>query len=438
MPRPSQYFELPKTSTEEMREWMAWQTEANERMKDQVVELENRINQGLRNRQAIIKNLKRQFEYLEKIQPTKSLPLTTNIKLRQEVVKIPLIQNKNDKGDVKFIKEDAIKPIPTMPNPNLINFNSPTVTPLLKDSTVHIPYMNAKTFADDVLLNQFGDEEFKSIDGVGNGRMTKKEIKKDDVGLLKEPNKEWKRNEIVVPYNKDVMMEEDAWSRFHWLSNPVPFKEQNRDTGSTVAYLAPIKGELSAFTHIGYLFMTFASFCFDKIGRMEVKHVEIVRVGWKKVRRKASWRSEDSSLDLNPTGSAEVLYLGSNMAYSINEYSVFSFQTRYGAFDTVYQSRSPVRRIQLMNTVYSSSELIRHDNGIKKYFLLRKCISLLTKEIRRSPGIDDEVVQDQRQRDDNDLQDERQDQPKEEEVEPKRCKRARTEKLLDPILFLLW
>ncbi|GJZ56037.1 hypothetical protein Tco_0611230 [Tanacetum coccineum] len=59
-------------------------------------------------------------------------------------------------------------------------------------------------------------------------------------------------------------------------------------------------------------------------------------------------------------------------------------------------------------------------------------------EIGRSSGIDDEFVQDQRQRDDNDLQDERQDQPKEEEVEPKRCKRARTEKLLDPILFLLW
>ncbi|GKB85614.1 hypothetical protein Tco_0957886, partial [Tanacetum coccineum] len=37
-------------------------------------------------------------------------------------------------------------------------------------------------------------------------------------------------------------------------------------------------------------------------------------------------------------------------------------------------------------------------------------------EIGRSSGIDDEVVQDQRQRDDNDLQDERQDQPKEEEV----------------------
>ncbi|GJR49893.1 hypothetical protein Tco_1400414 [Tanacetum coccineum] len=53
-------------------------------------------------------------------------------------------------------------------------------------------------------------------------------------------------------------------------------------------------------------------------------------------------------------------------------------------------------------------------------------------EIGKSSGIDDEVVQDQRQRDDNDLQDERQDQPKEEEVEPRRCKRARTDKLFGP------
>ncbi|GJV57438.1 hypothetical protein Tco_1458443 [Tanacetum coccineum] len=53
-------------------------------------------------------------------------------------------------------------------------------------------------------------------------------------------------------------------------------------------------------------------------------------------------------------------------------------------------------------------------------------------EIRRSSRIDDEVVQDKRQWDDNDLQDERQDQPKKEEVEPKRCKRARIEKLFGP------
>nr|GEU66813.1 gibberellin 3-beta-dioxygenase 1 [Tanacetum cinerariifolium] len=53
-------------------------------------------------------------------------------------------------------------------------------------------------------------------------------------------------------------------------------------------------------------------------------------------------------------------------------------------------------------------------------------------EIGRLSRIDDEVVQDQRQRDDNDLQDERQDQPKEEDVEPRRSKRARTEKSFRP------
>ncbi|GJR07461.1 calcineurin B-like protein 4 [Tanacetum coccineum] len=57
---------------------------------------------------------------------------------------------------------------------------------------------------------------------------------------------------------------------------------------------------------------------------------------------------------------------------------------------------------------------------------------MLTKEVGRSSRIDDEVVQDQRQRDDNDLQDERQDQPKEEEVEPRRSKRARIEKSFGP------
>ncbi|GKD94967.1 hypothetical protein Tco_1374804, partial [Tanacetum coccineum] len=46
----------------------------------------------------------------------------------------------------------------------------------------------------------------------------------------------------------------------------------------------------------------------------------------------------------------------------------------------------------------------------------------------------DEVVQDQRQRDDNDLQDERQHQPKEEKVEPIRRKRARIEKSFGPDL----
>nr|GEV67405.1 zinc finger, CCHC-type [Tanacetum cinerariifolium] len=56
----------------------------------------------------------------------------------------------------------------------------------------------------------------------------------------------------------------------------------------------------------------------------------------------------------------------------------------------------------------------------------------LTKKIRRSSRINDKVVQDKRQQDDNDLQDERQDQPGEEEVEPRRSKRARTKKSFEP------
>ncbi|GJY22434.1 retrotransposon protein, putative, ty1-copia subclass [Tanacetum coccineum] len=54
----------------------------------------------------------------------------------------------------------------------------------------------------------------------------------------------------------------------------------------------------------------------------------------------------------------------------------------------------------------------------------------LSKETGSSARLDDEVVQDKRQRDDNDLQDKRQDQT-EEEVEP-RSKRARNEKSFGP------
>nr|GEY02212.1 hypothetical protein [Tanacetum cinerariifolium] len=79
-------FKTPETLTEEMMiEWMAKHMEANKRMKDQVVELENQISQGLRDHQAIIVNLERQFSYLEKIQPTESLPRTTNTKPRHEL-----------------------------------------------------------------------------------------------------------------------------------------------------------------------------------------------------------------------------------------------------------------------------------------------------------------------------------------------------------------
>ncbi|GJW89745.1 reverse transcriptase domain-containing protein [Tanacetum coccineum] len=63
-------------------------------------------------------------------------------------------------------------------------------TILAKDSTMHIPYMNAKTFAYDVLPNHVDDKELKSMDDVENGSLIKKEIKKDANGVPKELKKE--------------------------------------------------------------------------------------------------------------------------------------------------------------------------------------------------------------------------------------------------------
>nr|GEV57554.1 retrotransposon protein, putative, Ty1-copia subclass [Tanacetum cinerariifolium] len=67
-------------------------------------------------------------------------------------------------------------------------------------------------------------------------------------------------------------------------------------------------------------------------------------------------------------------------------------------------------------------------NGIAE----RKNRTLKEMETGSSSRLDDEVVQYKRQRDDNDLHDERQDQLEEEEVEPRRSKRARTEKSFRP------
>nr|GEV90150.1 reverse transcriptase domain-containing protein [Tanacetum cinerariifolium] len=157
-------------SQEMMGEWMSMQMEANERMKNQMVELERKINQGLRNRQAIIENFERQFKYLETIQPTESLSRTTNTKQRQEFVYTPpSIQNENDK--------------------------------------------------DTVLPNHVGGKELKSIDGVGTRRMTKTKIKKNDKGMPKESNKEWKLNEKAVPHNNEV---------YHYIWHPTEITHLNR------------------------------------------------------------------------------------------------------------------------------------------------------------------------------------------------------------------
>ncbi|GJW36356.1 hypothetical protein Tco_0059276 [Tanacetum coccineum] len=132
--------------------------------------------------------------------------------IHEFVYKPPSIRNESDKGDVKAIEEDEIKPISTVPNPKPNKSNSPTVSPF-KDCIVHIPYTNAKTFVDDVIPNHVGDKDFKSINGIGIKRMPK--IKKDGKGMPKEPYKEWKLNEKAVPHNKEVY-------HYQWHPTKIP------------------------------------------------------------------------------------------------------------------------------------------------------------------------------------------------------------------------
>nr|GEW59299.1 hypothetical protein [Tanacetum cinerariifolium] len=191
---------------EMIREWMARKRETNKDMKNQLDELENQINQGSMNHQAIIKNLERKFKFLDKkIMRTESLPRTQNTKPIHEIVyKPPLVRNEKDKGDVEVVDEDQTKPIPTLPNPNLIKSNSPTALPFLKDCVVHILYTQGitkeKVFEKDVLSNNVGEEELKSNISVGTGNITKK----DEMGLPNEPNKEWKLNEKAIPQKENV------------------------------------------------------------------------------------------------------------------------------------------------------------------------------------------------------------------------------------------
>ncbi|GJR14690.1 hypothetical protein Tco_0797342 [Tanacetum coccineum] len=149
---------------------MASQMEANDDMTNQVVELERQIMQELRNHQAMIKDLERQFEYFqEKSRRTTSLPRTINTKPRHEFVyKPPSNQNEINKGDVLFIKEDEIEHIPTMPKPNPIMSNSPSVSPILKGSNMHTPYTQENVFEHNEISNHVGDKELISFGGIGN------------------------------------------------------------------------------------------------------------------------------------------------------------------------------------------------------------------------------------------------------------------------------
>ncbi|GKB48105.1 hypothetical protein Tco_0898858 [Tanacetum coccineum] len=107
------------------RDWMASQIEANERMKKHAVELKRKINQGVRNHQAIIHHLERKLKFLNmemKVQRIISLPRTTIPKFIQEdvegIFKPPAIQNEHENNDVETVEEDDIELIPTMLNPS--------------------------------------------------------------------------------------------------------------------------------------------------------------------------------------------------------------------------------------------------------------------------------------------------------------------------------
>ncbi|GJZ92067.1 hypothetical protein Tco_0664132 [Tanacetum coccineum] len=152
---------------------------------------------------SIIQNLERQFEFLL---PTKTLPPATNTKTRHEIVyNIPSIRNDNDKGDVKFIEEEETKPNLTMPNPNLITSNSPTVSPFLKDYTVHIPYTQEKVFKYDEISDHVGDKELISFVGIRN------EVSKGNIEDTKNP-----KRPNVSP-TLQVMVKEDAWRQANFF-----------------------------------------------------------------------------------------------------------------------------------------------------------------------------------------------------------------------------
>ncbi|GKE13633.1 hypothetical protein Tco_1417184 [Tanacetum coccineum] len=105
-----------------------------------------------------------------------------------------------------------------MPNPNPIEANSPTVSPFPKDCTVHIPYTNVKTFADVVLLNHVGEKEFKSIVGDGIRVLTKKKIKKNDMGLSKEPAMKWNMERKIDEWEKSQNLSSKQTDR----TDPLP------------------------------------------------------------------------------------------------------------------------------------------------------------------------------------------------------------------------
>nr|GEV41341.1 hypothetical protein [Tanacetum cinerariifolium] len=89
----------------------------------------------------------------------------------------------------------------------------------------------------DVLPNHVGEKELKYVDGVGNGVLTKKEIKKDEMRMPKEPNKEWKLND-----KEELQALRVPHKPYRHLRNtpPVTYPEEVENTLGTPIEVEPL------------------------------------------------------------------------------------------------------------------------------------------------------------------------------------------------------
>ncbi|GKE56505.1 hypothetical protein Tco_1495690 [Tanacetum coccineum] len=109
----------------------------------------------------------------------------------------------------------------------------------------------------------------------------------------------------------------------------------------------------------------------------------------------------------------------------------------YQLFDVINEAMAKfvLYKTKVENQLDREIKVVRSDRGVmesRNASFFENIFPCLTKETGSSSRLDDDVVQDKRQRDNNDLHDERQDQLEEEEVEPGRSKRERTEKSFGP------
>nr|GEW07984.1 hypothetical protein [Tanacetum cinerariifolium] len=176
-------------------------------------------------------NPKRKIKKRTKPQKTPNVPL--EIEALEPPVKQLFIEKVFAvKPKIKILMEKFETPLDSPPITVIDSDDQPmwsstrTVTPTPTSTIIQLPmfdnfHING-THMQMIQDNQFDgriltDTELNSIDGIGTGSINKKE--KDDNGVPKEPNKEWKLNDKVVPRNKDD---------YHYLWHPTKILHLNR------------------------------------------------------------------------------------------------------------------------------------------------------------------------------------------------------------------